>query len=843
LDGLKWPEEIKEAQRNWIGKSEGSLIKFKIFELGIKNEELKAKSENPSERAFVRAERKTTAQNLKVSEVEIFTTRADTLFGATFLVLAPEHPLIQNTTYKIQNTKEVDEYIKISKNKTQNERTENRHKSGVELKGIKAINPATNEEIPVWVADYVLGDVGTGAIMAVPAHDTRDFEFARKFGLPIKQVIAPHLIDSEHPPKKGANKSPRKGIIAFLKHPKEDKVVCLQWKMQDWRTLIVGGVEDGEDEVEAAAREIGEETGYKNFKLVKRYPWKTKTEFYAEHKKVNREAETSILFFELKNMDQDEVGDEEKELHEPEWIALDKLQELRPMAEKELVLRWLRDGDEAYSEKGILINSGKFSGMTSDKARKEITKFVGGKITSTYRLHDWLVSRQRYWGCPIPLVFCENCATNPESEKVRLKKVPNTKYPSEWTFVRADQIPNTNPGWFAVPDKDLPVKLPKVDDYLPTGDGRSPLARNEKWTKIKCPKCGSPAQRETDTLDTFVDSSWYFLRYLDPFSTKNFSLLKKQEAWMPVDVYSGGAEHTTMHLLYSRFFYKAMADLGLVPPAKALAGSDPAKPRRVRPPSVEPYTVRMNRGLIMGPDGQKMSKSRGNVIDPDEQVERVGADTVRMYLAFIGPYNEVGNYPWDMGGIAGLRRFLERVWKLNERVMAQSPQRQAKAKNQELRIKNQGLEVFLHKTIKKVGEDIEALKFNTAISAMMILLNYMEKNEVIPLILYSKFLILLSPFAPHITEELWRFWGNKSSIHKQKWPSYDRYLTLEEKNVYIIQINGKVRATLQAEPGLSQNELRSRAIIDDRLSDKLEGAKIIKVVFVPDKLINFVIAP
>ncbi|MBI2030689.1 class I tRNA ligase family protein, partial [Candidatus Kaiserbacteria bacterium] len=388
----------------------------------------------------------------------------------------------------------------------------------------------------------------------------------------------------------------------------------------------------------------------------------------------------------------------------------------------------------------------------------------------TYRLRDWGVSRQRYWGVPIPIIHCDTCGTVP------------------------------------VPDKDLPVKLPEVKDYLPAGDGKSPLAKTAKWVNVRCPQCKGKAMRETDTLDTFVDSSWYFLRYTDPKNKKQFADKKKQATWMPIDLYSGGAEHTTMHLLYSRFWHKALYDLKLVG-------------------EKEPYARRMNRGLILGPDGAKMSKSKGNVIDPDAVVSQLGADTVRLYLAFIGPYNEAGSYPWNPDSIVGVRRFLERAWRLAERI---DPKAKA----------DKDVERTLHQTIKKVGEDCAEMKFNTAISQMMIFVNTAE-SKGITRAQYATFIRLLAPFAPHITEELWHELGYKKSVHAEPWPKYDKKKLVSDTVTIMIQINGKLRGEVQIAADADKDTIESaaRGAVADRLADQT----IQRTIVVPGRLVNFVV--
>jgi len=493
IEGLDWPESTKLAQKNWIGRSEGATIKFSISVNGSLASIMEAKFPNV---------------------LEVFTTRLDTIFGCAYCVVAPEHNLISEYKEQIENIGEVEKYVEQAKKKTNLERTElQKEKTGVELKGLKAVNPFTNEEVPIYVADYILSAYGTGAVMAVPAHDERDFEFAKKYDLPVKRVIA-----------------------------------------QNSKTDIT---------------------------------------------------------------------------------------------------------DEVFTDDGILADSGEYSGFTSEEAREKMAKWLEknnlGKKTKTFRLHDWVISRQRYWGVPIPVVHCEKC------------------------------------GIVSWPEDKLPVELPELKDFIPTGDGKSPLAKAEEWVNVKCPQCGGAAKRETDTMDTFVDSSWYFIRYADPHNKEKFADEAKMKKWLPVPLYIGGAEHNTMHLLYSRFFTKTLYDLKLVN-------------------FNEPFIGRRNHGNIFGPDNQKMSKSRGNVVDPDEQVKKYGADSVRMYLAFMGPYDQ--NASWQLQGIVGMRRFLEKVYKLANKEQIKG----------ELGT-SQKLESLFHKAIKKVTEDIENLRFNTAISTLMILLN------------------------------------------------------------------------------------------------------------------------
>ena len=601
LEKLDWPENTKTMQKNWIGKSVGWSFKFEI------------KSE------------KNIRSNAPGRLIDVFTTRADTLFGCTYLVVAPEHPIIGELKANIKNWKFIEQYIEESKRKTEKDRiSEMGKKTGVELKGTWAINPANGREIRIFVADYVLMHYGTGAIMAVPAHDSRDWDFAKKYNLPTVKVI----------------------------------------------------------------------TGGK--------------------------------------------------------------------------------ADEVYEGEGVLISSDRFVGMKSETARERIGQWLHKKglaeKRACYRLRDWLISRQRYWGVPIPMVFCEKH------------------------------------GWQPVKEKDLPVLLPNIKDFRPTSMCASPLANAKGFMKTACPECGGPAIRETDTIDTFVCSSWYFLRYADPRNEKEFASKDKIKSWLPVNLYIGGAEHTVLHLLYARFFTKALKKIGLLDFS-------------------EPFLRLHHQGIILGPDGQKMSKSKGNVVDPDEQVRQYGTDSVRMYLCFMGPYNQGG--PWNPKGIMGVYRFLNRAWGVFQKPEAQ--------------IKNQKIEKLLHQTVKKVTLDIENLRFNTAISALMILLNEMQKQDQLSKKETRIFLRLLAPFAPHLTEELWFRLGGENSIHCQDWPEYDPALIKEEKIQLIVQINGRVRDKLEVVSGISQKEAEDLTFTRENITKWLLGKNIKKVVFVPDKLINIVV--
>ncbi len=733
LEKVQWPEHIKEAQRQWIGRSKGAEIDFTLS---------------------------------TGDTVTVFTTRPDTLFGATYIVLAPEHPLVAKNEPHIANYDAVSTYAKMAAQKDEQDRLDaTKEKTGVQLEGVTATNPANGETIPVFIADYVLGGYGTGAIMAVPAHDERDNAFAQKFNLPIKPVIARHY-DLEI--KEGVETLERGDVVdIIIEHP-SNGTFLLQRETSDTDDHVhfVGGGTDGESHDIAIARELLEETGFTAFEIISGPVDIATALAYRHTKDKNQKTKSHFYHIKLSSLEQ-ETSEIEEGKHTVEWTTKDAVAaNITWTAHRDAWLNFI--GTTCYSGPGKLVQSREFDGMDSEEAKVAIVEKVGGRMTNTYRLRDWSIGRQRYWGVPIPIVYDPQGVAH------------------------------------AIPKEHLPWILPEDVDFTPTGV--PPLSKSQELKERTERIFGAGWTPEVETMDTFVDSSWYFLRYIDNQNNDVLSSLEAQKTWMPVDIYFGGAEHTTMHLLYSRFWQKALYKLGLVAHS-------------------EPYTRRINRGLVLGPDGNKMSKSKGNVIDPDEQVAIVGADTVKMYLAFMGPYAEGGTFPWDMGGIAGIRRFLERVNGLTDHIAETEPE---------------AITRQLHKTIKKVGEDIVEFKFNTAISAMMVYVNAVEKATITKES-YETFLQLLAPFAPHLTEELWHQCGHTESIHTETFPAYDQTLATDAEVTIGVQVNGKLRGNITIAADATEEVAVSAAKADPVIEKWLTEGTLTKTIYVPGRILNFIV--
>lgn len=596
LDLVDYIDRVKIQQKNWIGRSEGMEVDFNIT---------------------------------GGRKIRVYTTRPDTLFGVTYMVISPEHPFIDELKDKINNFDKIEEYREFANKKSDFERTElAKDKTGVQIGGISATNPVTGKEIPIWISDYVLMSYGTGAIMAVPGHDTRDWEFAKKFGLPIVEVVAG------------------------------------------------GNVEEG--------------------------------------------AFTDI-------------------------------------------------------ENGVLVNSDFINGLDVKAAKQKISDWLEekgiGEKKINYKLRDWVFSRQRYWGEPIPLVYCEKC------------------------------------GWVPVPEQELPVLLPEVESYEPGEEGESPLANITEWVNTTCPKCGGEAQRETDTMPQWAGSSWYFLRYTDPNNDDELASKENLEYWLPIDWYNGGMEHTTLHLLYSRFWHKFLYDYGIVP-------------------TPEPYQKRTSHGMILGENNEKMSKSRGNVVNPDEIIDEFGADTLRTYEMFIGDFEK--SVSWSQNGVRGCRRFLDRVWRLQEILVD----------GEEF---SKELETSMHKTIKKVSEDFESLKFNTAIAALMSLINEFNSAGKVNKAEFRTFITLLNPVAPHMTEELWTENGFEGMLNEQSWPIWDETKTVEDMIEIAVQINGKVKGKIVIPSDADHETAKAKLAEDKKLYCLIEGKNIVKEIYVPGRIYNIVV--
>ncbi|MCE9586457.1 class I tRNA ligase family protein [Candidatus Uhrbacteria bacterium] len=753
LDNVDYLEKIKAQQINWIGKSEGAYVDFNI-----------SGSKNPFDK------------------VTVFTTRPDTLFGATYLVLAPEHPLVATWLKEgdIKNQNEVQAYQSTTAGKSEMERTaEGKEKSGCVLKGIEAVNPANGENISIWISDYVLAGYGTGAIMAVPAHDERDFQFASKFELPIKYVVAPVVIDSTNPHREGKKTVTRPTVHAIIRNPKTDEILCMKWKHRDITTFVIGGMDEGEDPIEAAKREVREETGYTDLKFVEVLGGPMRADYFAAHKDENRVAYITAVMFDLVSDKREEVPASETDTHEPVWIPLNKIakENLPPLERNYILARIMSKEAFVVTEPGEALNSGFLDGLPTWKAKDDMASWLKdegkGDKAVTYKLRDWVFSRQRYWGEPIPIVICPKC------------------------------------GYVPVPEKELPLMLPDVDAYEPLDSGESPLAAIRDWVEVDCPNCGGKAERETDTMPNWAGSSWYFLRYCDPQNEKEFASQEKLKYWMPVDLYNGGMEHTTLHLLYSRFWYKFLWDLRIVPEE---CGS-------------EPYAKRRSHGLILAEGGEKMSKSKGNVVNPDDVVGEYGADVFRVYEMFMGPFDQP--VPWDTNGIEGVRKFLDKVWTLFD------DEKNVDASEELVTLYNQ--------SIKKMTDGIDGLYFNTCVSQMMIMTNAFVEAGGVPEAMRKGYLQILAPFAPHMTEELWSNLGMQGSIHRSAWPSYDESKLKASTFELVVQVNGKVRGKVTVDADVSEEDAKAMALKEENVVKTLGGKEPKQVIYVKGRLVSIVV--
>ena len=739
IDGLKdtdFQERTKTAQINWIGKSTGAEVDFKLAQV---NEKL-----------------------------TVYTTRPDTLFGVTFMVVAPEHPYIDLYSGLIKNMNEVIDYREQTNKKTEFERTQLvKDKTGIKLDGLSAINPVNGKEIPIYISDYVMMNYGTGAIMAVPAHDGRDYDFAKKFGIDIIQVLEEETGISH------SDEAKKKSIVAIVYDEKQDKYLTINWGKNGGRLFVGGTMKENESALDCAIREIQEETGYTDISLV-RVSFKINHHYYAYNKDKYFNIEATPLLFKLNSDKKVNQNLDDDENFQVEWVSKDVISkeivdELHKKSFEYTINETAMVGD------GVHINSDGLDGLHKEDAISKIISYLEekgiGRKKTNYKLQDWIFTRQRFWGEPIPLIYCDDC------------------------------------GWVAVPDEDLPVLLPNVAEYEPTDDGESPLARIDEFVNTTCPHCGKPAKRETDTMPNWAGSSWYWLRYMDPHNDKEFASREALDYWGKVDWYNGGMEHATRHLLYARFWNQFLYNIGLVP-------------------NKEPFKVRASHGMILGEGGVKMSKSLGNVINPDDIVKVYGADSLRTYEMFIGDYEKEAT--WSEQGLNGCKKYLDRVARIGEKV------------NDSLEYSKE-IEKDIHKTIKKVTEDIDGLKFNTAVSALMILLNKMEKMESISKLDYRTYLMLLNPFAPHITEELNEMYKLGNPICESSWPSYDESKMVDEEKEIAVQVNGKVRATILVHINDTDDIIQEKALNEDNVKKHIDGKEIVKVIVIKGRIVNIVV--
>ena len=761
LKTVDYLPQVATQQINWIGKSYGAKINFAI--------------DGHSEK------------------IEVFTTRPDTLFGATFIVLAPEHPLVEVVTTEAQ-TESVARYVQKAKSRSNVDRMEEATKTGV-FTGAYAVNPATKENIPIWVADYVLMDYGTGAIMCVPAHDQRDFEFAQKFGLPIRNVINPVAVRDDAKDKK--TDLTKSKIVAVVTND-DGEMLTINWGPKMGGRLFVGGTaEDSESPQQTALREVAEETGYTDLSVIAVGDETFFYKYFAFSKQETHEIDTKFVLLKLKSDAQVEqkLDDSENGKFTVEWVSRDQavkevVEPLHKYALDKFVLDVVHAGD------GMLTNSGKFDGMSAEAGKKAIIEWLAkkgiGEQQVQYKLRDWIFSRQHYWGEPIPVIHCEQCGVVP------------------------------------VPEDQLPVELPDVEAYEPTDTGESPLANITDWVNVDCPSCGGKARRETDTMPNWAGSSWYYLRYIDPHNDQALADPNKLKYWLMVDLYNGGMEHTTLHLLYSRFWHKFLYDQGVVP-------------------TPEPYARRRSHGMVLAHDGVKMSKSKGNVVNPDDVVAKFGADALRVYELFMGPYDQA--IDWSDDKLAGIYRFLNRVWDLQQTILSTNESGGTGSAEDGIFVTE--VDQMVHKTIKKVDERLARRDFNTMVSALMELVNFLTTEEVKNKLANPRFKdlaertmralsLMLAPSAPHIAEELWEQLGNTESVHLQTWPKYDPGLVKDDTMTIIVQVNGKLRGEFVVEAGTSHDDIEREAKIKNDELNWTGDTEIVKTVVVPGKLVNFV---
>ncbi len=732
LEDTNFAEKVKLGQINWIGKSEGANVTFKVADTDY--------------------------------EFVVYTTRPDTLFGVTYCVLSPEHELVSKITTK-EKEKEVKEYQSACALKNEMERTElNKEKTGVFI-GSYAMNPVNNTKIPIYISDYVLSSYGTGAIMAVPAHDERDYEFAKKFNLPITQVL------EEVTGKSHADETKKNSIVAIVYDEEKDEYLTINWHKQGGRLFVGGTIHDGETPLECALREIKEETGYSSLELVCETP-KVNHHYYAYNKEKYFNIECTGFLFKLKNHNQEAQELDDDESFDVEWVSKTTLSEIKDELHAKILEYATNPG--AMIGDGIHINSEFLDGLDKKSAIDTMIKWLEdnqlGERKVNYKMRDWIFSRQRFWGEPIPMIHCPKC------------------------------------GWVPMDEKDLPLLLPDVAEYEPTDTGESPLAKITDWVNCQCPKCHGAAKRETDTMPNWAGSSWYFLRFMDPHNTKEFASMDAMKYWNRVDWYNGGMEHTARHLLYARFWVQFLYNIGLVP-------------------NKEMIWKRISHGMVLGSNNEKMSKSKGNVINPDDIVNEYGADTLRIYEMFMGDYEQ--DAPWSTDSLRGCKRFVEKVIRLKDKVNEKSGY-------------SKELESLIHKSIKKVEYDLLHMGYNTAIASLMILANAYADQDQITKDEYRTLLILLNPIAPHITEELNELIGGKP-IYDSEWPKYEEEKTIDKEITIAVQVNGKLRGTIKIAKDEQEEQIKEKAFMEENVKRHIDQKEIVKVIVIPNKIVNIIV--